>query len=238
MREMLQVDGLEFEIRRSDRRKTLGLTVDRAGDLVAHAPTATEAAELERWIEKKLLWVYRKLAQKAEMAPQVKAPEFVSGEGFCYLGKRYRLKVVAKQEEPLHFTGAGFRLRSGIADPEAAFRTWYLGVGDSWLKERVNTFAPRADASPKDVLVRDLGFNWGACGRDGSLYFNWKLLQLPVKLIDYVVMHELIHLREHHHGPEFWSALERAMPDWKLRKESLAGSAREFLRFGLVESSD
>jgi hypothetical protein len=65
------------------------------------------------------------------------------------------------------------------------------------------------------------------------LYFNWKVLQLPVPLMDYVIMHELVHLVEGHHGPEFWKALDRAMPDWQRRKDVIAGKAKDYLVFGL-----
>ena len=61
--------------------------------------------------------------------------------------------------------------------------------------------------------MRDLGFRWASSGKNGVLFFNWKVLQLPVRLVDYIIMHELIHLAEGHHGPEFWKALGRAMPD-------------------------
>jgi len=231
--ESLEIEGLTFELRRSRRRRTLGLTVDRGGELVAHAPDAVPLEEVARWIRTKLLWVHRKLALKAEMAPPVKAPEFISGEGFCYLGKRYRLRIEKAPDADLLFDGVFFRMRAGLADPTIAFRNWYLRAGEEWIRNRVGFLTSKAGASPKAVEVRDLGFNWGSCGKSGTIYLNWKLMQLPVRLIDYVVMHELIHLQEHHHGPAFWQALERAMSDWKTRKEELAEGAKRYLRFGL-----
>jgi predicted metal-dependent hydrolase len=76
-------------------------------------------------------------------------------------------------------------------------------------------------------MVRDLGYRWGSCGRNGTLYFNWRVLQLPVSVIDYVVVHELCHLVEPNHGLAFWSALERALPDWRDRKDDLHRRARD-----------
>ena len=87
MNESLEVGGLTFEVRRSARRKTLGLTVDRGGELVIHATAAAGDEELARWTRSKLLWVHRKLALKEETAPRVREPEFVSGESFSYLGR-------------------------------------------------------------------------------------------------------------------------------------------------------
>jgi len=97
MKETLNVGDLKFEVRRSRRRKMLGLTVDRFGDLVVHSPTETSSDEISRWITKKLLWVHRKLALKKDVMRKTNAPEYVSGETFCYLGRRYRLKVVDRR---------------------------------------------------------------------------------------------------------------------------------------------
>jgi predicted metal-dependent hydrolase len=234
MTEILQLGGFGFEVRRSELRRTLGLTVDRGGELVAHVPAATTAAELAQWISRKLLWVHQKLALKREAAPKRRAPEYVSGEAFSYLGRRYRLKLVAEQDGPLRCEGGRFTLRRDARPAEAHFRRWYLQTGTEWLRRRVETLAPRTASKPTRIEVRDLGYRWGSCGKGGVLYFNWKVLQLPVRLLDYVIAHELVHLREGHHGPAFWAALGRAMPDRQERKDALAGKAKDFLVFGLM----
>jgi predicted metal-dependent hydrolase len=234
MNKTLQLGGLVFEVRRSERRKTLGLTVDRGGELVVHAPAVVAPDALAGWVNKKLLWVHRKLALKEEAAPKMRAPEYVSGEAFCYLGRRFRLKIVERQEQPLKFEDARFILRRDARPAEEHFRRWYVQTGTEWFRRRVERFAQQSGGTPSRIEVRDLGFRWGSCGKNGVLFFNWRLLQLPVRLVDYIIMHELVHLREGHHGPCFWEALSRAMPDWQKRKESLAGDAKNYLVFGLT----
>ncbi len=234
MIETLQLGGLVFEVRRSDRRKSLGLTVDRGGELVVHVPTLTAADDMAGWVNKKLLWVHRKLALKAEAAPKLRAPEYISGEGFCYLGKRFQLKLVEKQPQPLKFDGTRFLLRRGTRATEQYFSDWYMAEGTTWLRQRVEQLSQKTGRKPDKIEVRDLGFRWGSCGRNGVIFFNWKVLQLPVRLVDYVIMHELVHLREGHHGPAFWKALGLAMPDWKRRKSDLAEKAKDYLVFGLT----
>lgn len=238
MTETFELGGLRFEIRRSDRRKNLGLTVDRAGELVAHVPTETSAHELSRWVGKKLLWVHRKLALKEEAAPRMRAPEYVAGEAFPYLGRRYRLKLVERQEQPLQFDGTRFTLRRDARPAEAHFRNWYVTTGVDWLRRRTEILSARTAIKPRRVEVRDLGFRWASCGESGVMYFNWKVLQLPVRLVDYIIMHELVHLVEGHHGPEFWNALGRAMPDWQKRKDAIAGKVKDYLVFGLRVEQD
>lgn len=224
MNETLEIGGLTFEVRRSLRRKTLGLTVDRAGELVAHAPEGTSDEELRRWVEGKLLWVHKKLLLKEELAGPSRRLEVVSGESISYLGRNYRLKLTDDhQEAPLCFDGHWFHLRKkDRCDAPRHFRQWYLDTGTQWLCKRAKTWDPKAGATPMRVSVGDLGFRWGSCGKNGTVYFNWRLLQLPVRLIDYVIVHELVHLHERNHTPEFWRILDRVLPDWRERKKELS----------------
>lgn len=230
MNEKLVVDNLEFEVRRSPRRKTLGLTVDRAGELVVHAPETASETELHKWVEKKLLWVHQKLLRKEVHNAGVHKLETVSGESIAYLGQNYRLKIVKDQATPLQFDGQWFLLREGDRfDAPRHFQTWYQNAGTEWLTERVLFWEPKVGKAASKIVVGDLGFRWGSCGKNSVLYFNWRLLQLPVFLVDYVVVHELVHLHERNHTPTFWQILGRALPDWKERKDVLSHRSAEML---------
>jgi len=236
MNERFQLAGLVFEVRRSLRRKTLGLTVDRRGELVVHAPDSTGQDELERWTRKKLIWVHRKLALKENLRPKNREPEYVSGENFFYLGRGYRLVVVDHQESALAFDGRRFTLRRHLrstADEE--FRKWYIATGAEWIAKRVWLLSRKTATSPSRIEVRDLGFRWGSCGRRDVIFLNWRLLQLPVRLADYVICHELVHLRVPNHSPAFWSALDGVQPDWQARKIELAKQAQNIHWFGDAE---
>jgi predicted metal-dependent hydrolase len=220
--ETLELSNLVFEVRRSPRRATVGLTVDRGGELVIHAPESSDRDELARWTRSKLLWVHRKLLSKAESAPQLTEPSFVSGENFTFLGRNYRLKLVRNASAALEFDGKYFLLSvSARAEATKHFRDWYVRYGREWLSRRVELLSRKTAAKPSRVSVRGLGYRWGSYGKNGALHFNWKLLQLPVRLIDYVIVHELAHLLEPHHGPEFSRVLDRSLPDWRDRAEQL-----------------
>jgi predicted metal-dependent hydrolase len=234
MSETLEVGGLTFEVRRSPRRQTLGLTVDRSGELRLHAPENTPEQELARWTRSKLLWVHRALARKEMLAPKVRAPEFVSGENFSYLGQNYRLKIVRDAAEPLRLDGNHFWLaEEARSEAEAHFRRWYIRTGRDWLHERTTVLARKTGIAASRIEVRELGFHWGSCGKNGVLFFNWRLLQLPVRLIDYIIVHELVHLQEPHHSPEFWQAIDRALPTWRQFKDALRSDSVRFLVFGM-----
>ena len=239
MNETLSIADLEFEVRRSTRRKTLGVTVDRAGELVVHAPHSATSEELRRWVSGKLVWVHQKLALKKEMRGAIQYPEFVSGESIFYLGRNYRLKLVDAQDAPLRFNGQWFFLRR--KDRHNAlqhFRQWYVDTGTQWLNKRAAIWQSRAGAAPKRVSVGDLGFRWGSCGKNGAVYFNWRLLQLPVRLVDYVIVHELVHLLERNHTPGFRRIMDRVVPDWREREADLDSGWQTYVAFGIDKGRD
>lgn len=222
MIETLNIDGLAFEVRRSVRRKTLGLTVDRGGDLVLHSPCYIERDELIDWTRTKLLWVYRKLAVKERLKARGHTPEYVTGESFSYLGRHYRLIIVTRQEQILRFDGYNYYLlRDARTSAYEHFRNWYIQTGGDWVKKRISGLAPKVGALPDRIAIRDLGFRWGSCGKNRVMNLNWIILQFPVRLVDYVICHELAHLIEPHHGPTFWALLGRSLPDWEKRKDEL-----------------
>jgi predicted metal-dependent hydrolase len=231
--ESLEIGGLIFAIRRNPRRRTLGLIVDRTGALLIQAPQSAQNGELTEWTKQKLLWVYQKLSLQ-EHHNQRSKPDFVTGEGFFYLGQSHRLKVVKDCVESFGVERGRFILRyDQRARACELFRAWYIKSGRQWVWDRARTLTHRTGVSPSRVQVRELGYRWGSCGKNRVLSFNWRLFQLPVRLIDYVVAHELIHLKEPRHDNKFWNAMDRAMPDWRERKDDLQARAKEYLVFGL-----
>lgn len=199
------------------------LSVERNGDLVIRAPEGATGARLEAFIRGKRTWVYRKVAEKEALRHAVQVREYVSGEGFPYLGRSYRLLLVNRQNVPLRLEAGRFRLlRSEVGRARSHFIRWYSEHGRAWLRRRVEQLAPRVGVEPGTVEVRDLGYRWGSCGRNRTLNFNWATVLLPPSIVEYVVVHELIHLRERNHTPAFWRRIERAMPDYARRKAWLA----------------
>ena len=223
MNETLVIENLEFEVKRSSRRKTLGLTVDRGGELVVHSSETATKAELQKWVEKKLLWVHQKLLRKETHNGASHRLEIVSGENIAYQGQNYRLKIIKHQAVPLQFNGQWFLLRERdrLTAPKH-FQAWYQNTGGAWLNKRVGFWEPKVGKKAAKTVVSNLGYRWGSCGKNGVLHFNWRLLQLPLYLVDYVIAHELTHLHERNHTPAFWQTLGRVLPDWQDRKEALS----------------
>lgn len=229
--ETLSVCDLLFEVQRSSRRKTLELTVDRSGELKLYAPEATPREHLEKWVKSRLLWVYQKLAIKEASLPIPRPAGYVSGDAVYYLGRSYRVRFVADQEVAVHCRAGWLELRlSDKADAETRIKEWFQVTGGHWIKERVRLLSDRYGLLPSTVEILDLGNRWGSCSAAGRLNFNWRLLQFPIRLIDYVITHELVHLVEPYHNDDYWRRLEGLLPDYADRKARLLEATREYDR--------
>ena len=199
------------------------ITVERNGELSISAPPGVHLDKLRQFVREKRFWIYTKLAEKERLRRAIPRKEFIDGEGFLFLGRSYRLKLVGKQELPLKLLNGRFLLRrDSVSDARAHFVRWYSNRAKRWLSDRVDAYSGRMSVEPSGVRVQDLSYRWGSCGKDKSLFFNWKTILLPPRVAEYVVVHELAHLHEPHHTPEFWLHLERAMPDFMQRKVWLA----------------
>jgi len=226
--EQLQISDLSFTLRRSERRKTIGITVDRDGSLILRAPFECPDEQLERAVKEKLLWTYTKLAEKKLLFRPTRPKKFIDGEGFHYLGESYRLLLIDPQSTrnstlPLKLQDGWFMLRSNERPrAEQHFEAWYTQQARDWLRMRAARFVARVDVQPRSMDVRSLGFRWGSCSPTGYLNFHWRIILLPPEIIDYIIVHELVHLREAHHSLEFWRRVERIIPDYLQRKKWLS----------------
>jgi predicted metal-dependent hydrolase len=236
MKKSILVGDLQFEVRQSMRRRTCALTVDRGGELIVHAPASASSADLRDFIQPRLLWVHRKLNLKRQAVEVASAPLWVTGQGINYMGRSYRLRLLEDADEPLRLQSGWWELRR--RDRERAvivFRKWFIQNGSDWVCKRVASLAGRLDVKPSIVRVRDLGSRWGSCTASGGVLFNWMLLQLPGELIEYVILHELAHLKHRRHDASFWSALEGALPDYERRKEKLRTEGPRYMQFNAAD---
>ena len=223
MSPVLTIDDLAFEVRHSASRKTLGLTVGRMGELVLSAPPGVPDEQLREFVMRKRLWVYKQLARKEALQHVVRRKVFTDGEGFAYLGRTHRLRLVEAPEGPIKLTSGRFVMPKVMApNGEVHMIRWYSERAKPWLEGKVKAYADRMEVTPSGVTVQDLGYRWGSCGKGGRLYFHWKTILLPARIAEYVVVHELAHLHEPHHTANFWLRVERAMPDYERRKTWLA----------------
>lgn len=223
----LTVKDLRFEVRRSAQRRALEITVGRAGELILSAPPEVPEARLRDFVARKRMWVYRQLAKKEALTHEPPGKVFAEGENFAYLGRSYRLRLVPESDAAVKLVGGRFVMPKTLArDGREHLVRWYCERARPWLASKVSDYAARMEVDPAGVKVQDLGYRWGSCGKGGWLYFHWKTILLPARIVEYVLVHEMAHLHEPHHTPEFWRRVERAMPDFEIRRDWLSRHGR------------
>jgi predicted metal-dependent hydrolase len=219
---ILHLDDLRVAVETGGASRKARLTIEADGSLCLRAAEDVDTDELRQFLASKRDWVYRKLAEKEVLQHPPVTKELVDGEGFLYLGRSHRLKI-----DDAHGTVRLERGRLVLPRPlaeagEASLVAWYQRCGEAWLRPRVGTWAERLRVEPLAIEVADLGHKWGSATAGRRVRIHWATLQLSPSLVDYVLAHELAHLREAHHGPDFWQLLGRVLPDYDERKHELA----------------
>lgn len=202
--------------------------MDPDGRVLVDAPDNASDPQIRSAVAARARWIHGHLAAIRIRRAHVLPREYVSGESLLYLGRRYRLKVVAKGKSP-----ATVRLRGGYIEVTVATREpmavrealnhWYRGRARLVFQERLEAMASslRWIQSAPAMRLQIMKVQWGSCSPAGRLTLNPRLVKAPRECIDYVLLHELCHLKEHNHSQRFYSLLERHLPRWRRNKERL-----------------
>jgi predicted metal-dependent hydrolase len=217
---------IEFTLIRSER-KTADIVIERSGDVIVRAPIGVEDEKIREVVADRALWVHRSLAEWEDLNASRRHRPLVQGQGFAYLGRSYRLKFVPDSDVPLRLKNGrwelseAFLVRDGDAAARKVFRDYYIAKGMQIFSERVRQLAPLVGVEPGEVAVKELGYHWASCGAGGVMNFHWKTLMAPQSVIDYIVVHELCHLRHRDHSDAFWNEVDKVLPRYRERKEWL-----------------
>ena len=216
---------------RLDRRtrKTLEIAVEPDMSVSVAAPLEATIFDIEKKLRKRAAWIVRQQNFFQQFVPRTPERKYIGGETHLYLGRQYRLKVHPDLIDHVRY----FRGRIWVnttrsnspSHTEALVKNWYKDRAKTKLTDRImacqRRFAKAEEVVPKTVSIRALKQRWGSMTLAGQLILNQRLVEAPVDAIDYVITHELCHIREPHHGTAFFDYLTEVMPDWKERKEHL-----------------
>ncbi|MFI8892597.1 M48 family metallopeptidase [Streptomyces paradoxus] len=219
----LYVGGLTIHLAPASGRTGVSVTVERDARIVAKVPADADREALAALIRTRLAWLYAKVnTRRAEVAERPRR-RFIDGEGFWYLGRSHRLKLTDDlAASPVALKNGRLHLRRDHRDTvEHDLVVWYTARGRDWLPGRMRPWTQRMDTPTVGLNVRALGYRWGSCSHHGTVNIHWAVMQLPVRLIDYVLVHELVHLHHPHHTPEFWRAVGRTLTDYEHRRREL-----------------
>jgi len=221
---------LAYKIRRTARSKTVSVAVVPKQGLVVTAPKRATRERLDAIVRQKGPWIVRRLKRQSDLPPPLSQREFVSGETYLYLGRQYRLKTNEVGGEPfVRLRGRHLEVdlarssspRRRTSEARRAVTDWYKEKAALYLPHRAESWARKLGLKLSQVLVSEPQKRWGSASKDGSLRINWRVVQAPATLVDYVLVHEVAHLLHEDHGREFWATVGRVMPDYEERKARL-----------------
>lgn len=222
--EYIEQRGYVAEVIRRPRTKTARLQVDD-GAVSIVVPVELPQARIKKILTEKNRWIKEKLYLHQQAMP-VSSKEFISGEAFPYLGRNYRLKIETGPFAPVKLKQGRLlvTLPKQNRTPElirTALVQWYHHQALIRFNEKVDRYAKVIGVNPKSVSIKNFKARWGSCTARGELQFHWKVILAPHRIVDYVVIHELCHLKHHDHSPAFWKSVERYVPDYLECKEWL-----------------
>jgi len=222
-------EALNYTARRSVRRRTIGIYVEPDRSVSVLIPASASLEHVEAVLRRRLNWVRRQQRALESLPPAPLPRQWISGETHRYLGRQYRLKVCSGCQRSVRMSGAHFvvTLPNGnvTATTKRLMTDWYRSHAVTLLGarvERVLAATSWLEVDPPPITIRKLKQRWGSTTKSGRVTFNIDLVQLPLPCIDYVVAHELVHLKIPDHSPAFWRMLGRVMPDWRRWRDRLS----------------
>jgi hypothetical protein len=222
----IQLGGtlLSYQLRRSARRRTIAVAIDPREGLVVYSPARLSGDGVHDFLRLKAKWILRHLSRLEAVRAQAAPLSWEPGSTLLLLGRRILLRVEPGAVRG-RVTAEGDCLivhttpEDGLLPPAGRVRDlavhWLRRHAERTLTERVAALMPLVQATPRAVRVRDQKRRWGSCSAQGALNFNWRLVLAPPEVLDYVVVHELCHLKELNHSPRFWAHVEQVLPEYR-----------------------
>ncbi len=222
---------ITYQVRPSARARWVRLVVRPGGGLEVVKPRGVSQARIEETLRQYEEWIRRTQARLAPLAPAPSAATpLTNGHILPFMGRSLRLTLMISASEAraaritlhgdqlvLALPASAAALATGERDPHVrgALERWYRAQARVIIEERLTHWNAHYNLTWASVTIKSQKTRWGSCSRRGNLNFNWRLMLAPPAILDYVVIHELCHLREHNHAPAFWALVERACPDYR-----------------------
>ncbi len=202
------------------KRRTIALIVERDGTLTVRAPKRATSSQIMTFVQEKVNWIVR-TRERLRSVIDIPKKQYLDGEKFLFLGNEYELKLTGPQRPALKFAHGFYLAHTSQKRGEFAFASWYKEQAFVVISERATIFAQGYGFTPKQIKITSARTRWGSCSPNGTLNFTWRLVMAPMDVIDYVVIHELAHLRVKNHSKRFWKVVEDILPGYRLQRKWL-----------------
>ena len=203
------------------RRKTLGIYVNREAEVEVRAPLNMSESYIDRFVRSRQAWIDKAVSDRSLVKTAREAFKLTYGDMVLYRGQP--IQVVSGQTSRPFYDGAAFVLPEGLSDEEIkkASIDVYKAEARKYIAERLDYLAKKVSVTPAGMRISSARTRWGSCSANQNLNFSWRLIMASDEAIDYVIIHELAHLKELNHSQRFWALVQSAAPDHKSAKAHL-----------------
>ncbi len=203
------------------KRKSFGLEVKPDGQLIVRAPKIATDADVQAVLTHKAQWIEQARATVKHKFPNYRAKTFQPGEKFWYLGHEYPLKLTERHHPLLELDGSFLLARQAQDHAREVFIEWYREQTRQITADLIAQYVQAHAFKVNQVRITSARTRWGSCSGKNNLNFTYRLSMAPLPVIDYVVVHELVHLNVRNHSPAFWNAVAAIMPNFKEKRDWL-----------------
>ena len=226
-------ETIHYEVSFRSSRKTLGIEVHPDSRVLVCAPTGCSETLIAERVQRRAAWISKQLAEFERYRPRTPARQYIGGESHLYLGRQYRLKLLVGDTAGVKLARGQFLVTlpttsDSLPDRErikAILHRWYLNKAQTVYDAVLDEILPRfKDVQRPRLIVRTMRSRWGSLSRAGTMTLNVNLVRAPRACIEYVVTHELCHMKHRDHDARFFKLLSQLMPDWQQRKQRLEAS--------------
>ena len=224
----IEIEGIAKPIKVVKKlgRRSISLLIDH-GKLEVRAPFLTDDGTIIRWVKSKSSWIQKKLSQ----IPEYREHKFIDGELFYYLGSQYPLRFDENVKNDRRITAKLSPENRGvfIANNKTQLQKLYRYLARNYLAKRLKELSKYTNIPYEKMRLSSAHTRWGSCSSNGTISLNWKLIMAPAGIIDYVIIHELCHVRHMNHSRLFWQLVTHYLPDCKERQKWLRQNSNKLV---------
>ena len=207
------------------KRKTISLQVSPEAKIILRAPIYAKDKDIQNLIKKHTAWILKQQKKRQDY----KAKSFANGEKFLYLGQKYKLIIIQenllnlynKPLKKLNFDNTFFLSSSLVKNAKNLFINWYKEQAKTIITKRVDLYSKQMKLKYSSIKINSAKHRWASCSIKRNLNFSYRLIMAPLEVIDYVVVHELTHIKEMNHQKVFWDKVASIIPNYKIHKKWL-----------------
>ena len=211
---------ISYTVVKSNRRKTSQITVDK-DSVVVRTPVSKRMAEIKEIVDGKKQWIFRKQLQFQKRSSVVQKPTFIPGSKLSYLGRNITLKIlknrktesVMLKKDTITISIKSKRISKNTI--KKLYQKWLMKKATRLFETKVAKLSKKVKLKPSKINIKDLKNRWGSATSDNTINLNMNLIKAPSSVIDYVILHELCHLKIKGHSDKFWSMVKKYMPNYE-----------------------